>query len=233
MSAPTAILFFSRTASAEAQAKAFGPRGERVAAALIRRTERTLARAGLPVYRSDERQQLEDRDFGGKLSAAVADVFARGHAHVIVVSNDCPRLNVAAIRQATRTLEAGRHVVGPDTRGGAWLIGLRADTFDPHTFAALNWQSPAVAEELLLHLQDCTQLTCRTDYNELRELRADWHQLATHLPTLAFLFLVPTAFASWNTPPPQLAGMPHARAPRSPTRPVAHLASLSRRPFIP
>ena len=218
MSAPTAILFFSRTASAEARAKAFGPRGERVAAALIRRTERTLARTGLPVYRSDERQQVHDRNFGGKLSAAVADVFARGHAHVIVVSNDCPRLSVAAIRQATCALEAGQQVTGPDARGGAWLIGLQADTFNPDAFAALCWQSDTVAEELLLHLTDCTQLTCRSDYNHLRELRTDWGQLASYLPTLSFLFRLPRAFApayapfssSPVCPVPELRGPPPA-----------------------
>ncbi|WP_420457892.1 DUF2064 domain-containing protein [Neolewinella sp.] len=219
MSAPTAILFFSRTASAEARAKAFGPRGERVAAALIRRTERTLARTGLPVYRSNERQQLHDQDFGGKLSAAVTDVFARGHVHVIVVSNDCPRLSVAAIRRATRALEAGRHVIGPDTRGGAWLIGLRADTFDPAAFAALNWQSDAVAEELLMHLQDCTQLTCRTDYNNFKELRIDWYQLTPHLPTLAFLFRLPSAFAPAYAPLPSSPACPTPELRGPPTAP--------------
>ena len=219
MSAPTAILFFSRTASAEARAKTFGLRGERVAAALIRRTERTLARTGLPVYRSDERQQLHDQDFGGKLSAAVADVFARGHAHVIVVSNDCPRLNAAAIRQAARTLEAGRHVIGPDARGGAWLIGLRADTFDPDTFATLHWQSPTVANELLVHLQDCIQLTCRTDYNKLKELRADWYQLAPHLPTLAFLFRVASVFAPAYAPLPCSPAWPTVELRGPPTAP--------------
>ena len=159
-----------------------------------------------------------DQDFGGKLSAAVADVFARGHAHVIVVSNDCPRLSVAAIRRATRALEAGRHVIGPDARGGAWLIGLRAETFAPHAFASLNWQSDTVAEELILHLQDCTRLTCRTDYNNFKELRTDWYQLAPHLPTLAFLFRLPSAFApayaalpsSPACPTPELRGPPTA-----------------------
>ena len=214
----TAILFFSRTAPAEARAKAFGPRGERVAAALIRRTERTLVRSGLPVYRSDEGGQGGDGSFGEKLSTAVSEVFALGHAHVIVVSNDCPRLSTVAIQRAARMLEAGRDVVGPDNRGGAWLIGLRADGFAPTAFAALPWQSAQLAEALRGYLPDYTCLHRESDYNTVRELYCDWRYLAPYLACLSFLFTSPISparrfvFAPSSTAPyaPELRGPPRA-----------------------
>ncbi|CAH0999113.1 hypothetical protein LEM8419_00409 [Neolewinella maritima] len=192
MTATTAILFFSRTATAEADAKAFGRRGTRVARALIQRTTRTLAATGLPVYRSDERQQTGSSTFGDKLSEAVRAVLARGHAHILVVSNDCPRLSGRSIRAAAAALEAGRNVIGPDARGGAWLIGVRAECFDPIAFAAVSWQTDRVAAQLLEQLLDCIQLRTLSDYNSLRELRADWQQIAGLLPALAALFSIPT-----------------------------------------
>ena len=189
--ATTAILLFSRTAAAEARAKAFGPRGQRVAAALLGRTERTLARTGLPVYRSSEQQQ-RGTDFGSKLTAAVGEVLANGYRNVIIVGNDCPTLSVGGIRQALEALEAGRSVIGPDVRGGVWLLGLRAEDFRAKQLTALPWQTAALAQALETTLPDPIRLTVRRDYNRLGELRAQAFHLRPRLPELLVLLAIPS-----------------------------------------
>lgn len=188
VSAPTAILLFSRTAGAEARSKALGPAGTRVATALIRRTQRTLRRTGLPVYHYDEHLQ-RGADFGHKLAEAVREVFAHGHQRVIVVGNDCPSLGVAAIGRAARVLGNGQPVIGPDGRGGVWLIGLQSGSFDAAGFAGLNWQTPTIADELTEHLGDCRRLTLRRDVNRLAELVRHWARLKALLSSLAFLLM--------------------------------------------
>ena len=189
--ATTAILLFSRTAAAEARAKAFGPRGRRVAAALLGRTERTLARTRLPVYRSSEQQQ-RGADFGGKLTAAVGEVLAHGYRNVIIVGNDCPTLSVRGIRQAQMALEAGRPVIGPDIRGGVWLLGLRAEDFRAGQLATLPWQTAALARTLEITLPDPVRLTVRRDYNRLGELRTQVVHLRPRLPELLVLLATPS-----------------------------------------
>ena len=195
MDTTTAILLFSRTAAAEARAKAFGPRGQRVAAALLGRAERTLARTGLPVYRSSEQQQ-RGADFGSKMTAAVSEVLAHGYRNVIIVGNDCPTLSVGAIRRAQEALESGRPVVGPDARGGVWLLGLRAEDFCAEQLATLPWQTAALARALETILPDPVRLTTQRDYNQLAELRTQAFHLRPRLPELLVLLAAPSTPAT-------------------------------------
>lgn len=186
MTPSTAILLFSRSAAEEGRAKAFGEAGKRVAQALICRTERTLQRSGLSVYRSDESTQL-DGDFGSKLAGAVSEVFSHGHRHLIVVSNDCPMLCPATLDRAARILENGGTVVGPDGRGGAYLIGLRAENFDADVLAALPWQTAGLTRALHVLLPDCTRLATKSDVNVLSDLQRNWRILRAVFQQLAHL----------------------------------------------
>ena len=191
----TAILLFSRTAAAEARAKAFGPRGGRVAAALLGRTERTLARTGLPLYRSSEQEQ-RGTDFGSKLALAVAGVLTRGYHKVIIVGNDCPTLSVGAVRHARQALESGRPVIGPDARGGVWLLGLRREDIATLALSALPWQTPTLAITLLDRLPGAQRLGVRRDYNRLAELLAHASHLRPRLSDLMVLLLEGTTPAT-------------------------------------
>jgi len=82
VNASTAILLFSRTARAEAAVKGFG--GEtRVAESLIRRTEATIGRTGLPFFRSTEADQ-RGATFGQRLAEAMQQVYDQGFDKLIV-----------------------------------------------------------------------------------------------------------------------------------------------------
>lgn len=185
--ATTSILLFSRSARAEARLKGFGTSqvGDlRVVQAMIRRTEVTLGRSGLPVLRSDERNQ-RGVSFGERLGNAIADAFASGVERLIVVGNDCPDLTARHLRAAARYLERGHNLLGPDHRGGAWLLGLQRQDFDLVRFAGLSWESDHLLTDLEALLPTAISLTHLADLNSMVDLRRAWWRIRTALSVLA------------------------------------------------
>ena len=78
----TAILIFTRTASAEAAAKPLAGRGGRnanqqIVNALIQHTRREAEKAGLPVFTCFHTEQVGDH-FGERLTHAMQTVFDKG-----------------------------------------------------------------------------------------------------------------------------------------------------------
>lgn len=206
--ATTAILLFSRSAHEEALAKSFGagPAGDRrVAEALIRRTESTLQRSGLPVLRSDEHSQ-RGRTFGERLGNAITDAFATGIDHLIVVGNDCPDLTARHLRAAARMLQNGRNILGPDHRGGAWLLGLQRHNFDRDRFVRLSWESDHLLEELRALYPAAESLHRLADLNQIKDLRRHWWRLRAYFAHLAVLLLPPRQARSAGLQPMSIFG---------------------------
>ncbi|NJB85661.1 hypothetical protein GGR26_001406 [Lewinella marina] len=181
----TAILLFSRSASAEAATKGFGRATDSLSAsrALLRRTRNTLGRSGLPVYHYDEGRQ-RGPSFGDRLARAMAEVFARGYESIIVVGNDCPGLRVSHLDQAARALAEGRNVLGPDQRGGIWLLGLHRSHFTEPLIRGISWQSHRVMTELSAALEEVVQLARLADLNDRGDVIRHWYLLRSMLPEL-------------------------------------------------
>ncbi|MEM1359833.1 MAG: DUF2064 domain-containing protein, partial [Bacteroidota bacterium] len=174
------------------QSKGFGlgvVGSERLADRLISRTEHTLAKAGLPVYRSSEASQL-GKGFGERLANAMAEVYALGYNRLLVVGNDCPFLRTSHLRAAARLLVQGKNVLGPDRRGGIWLLGLQREDFAPQALADLSWQSASVHAELTNLLPTINDLARLGDLNKVSELRAQWFLLRQRLADLVALVFV-------------------------------------------
>lgn len=187
MKPATAILFFSRSAHAEAVEKVYGSgRDQHIAAALIERTRRTVRHTGFPVFEVDERQQ-RGQSFGQRLAHAVSRVYDAGYERVIIIGNDCPTLTPAHLRRAAAALAAGQQVIGTDHRGGAYLIGLQRQQFEACAFAELAWQTERLTQELLPLLGEVTVFGQLRDINRTSDLRADWHLLRTRLAELSWL----------------------------------------------
>ncbi|THH41193.1 TIGR04282 family arsenosugar biosynthesis glycosyltransferase [Neolewinella litorea] len=178
MPSSTAILLFSRSALAESDTKRFGSRSEsvQIQQAMLDRTLATLRRAGLPIFHHDERQQRGFR-FGDRLVNAMSDVYARGFERLIVVGNDCPLLSCQYVNSAVQAMEAGRSVLGPDHRGGIWLLGLGRDQFDPAAFREISWQGPEVFDQLKSALPGGMILARLVDVNAPKDLRRFRHVL--------------------------------------------------------
>ena len=146
----TAILFFSRTAAAEAKHKQVVKpykTNKKIYTSLIANTKNILNNTGLPYFICDEKQQ-KATSFSQKLSDGIAAVFLKGYNNVIVVGNDCPQLNVASITSAADSLKTHDVVLGPSHNGGVYLIGMSKKTFYAVDFNKINWQTSSVFKDL-------------------------------------------------------------------------------------
>lgn len=151
----TAILLFAHAAEHEVKSKTFSSwhsahTNQKIAGALLKHTLKTIQKSGLPLFAVFTDQQ-KGRTFGERLANAFQDVFESGYQRVICVGSDCPSLSAADLRQAKAALREHRMVIGPAADGGAYLIGMHIDSFDPEAFAMLNWQTEQVMQELTVY----------------------------------------------------------------------------------
>lgn len=128
-----------------------GPELNKQAADLLLQHTLFVAKgSGIPlVVIYPERQ--EGSNFGERLANAFQEVYSMGYQRVICIGADCVDLTPADLLLAQDALSKGRMVVGPGTNGGAYLVGLHIDCFDPEALAMLNWQTDELLNELVLY----------------------------------------------------------------------------------
>jgi hypothetical protein len=172
----TAILAFVGDPLREARRKALladpaGRRNTHLWRQLNNRLRGILSRTGLPVIWLEENQQ-QGATFGERLINGMAMAFARGYSGLLVVGNDCPRLSPRHLRQAAEALARQPLVLGPDHRGGAYLIGLRKDAFQPGDWLGLPWQTDQLLKALLRlgEASGTVLLTGESDLNQVSDL---------------------------------------------------------------
>jgi glycosyltransferase A (GT-A) superfamily protein (DUF2064 family) len=170
----TAILLFAHAAKHEARSKTFSTWqgahvNQKVAKALLRHTLAVIRESGIPLFTIYTEQQ-RGNSFGERLANAFQDVFAAGYQRVICVGSDCPTLSTADLLQAKVALQQQQMVVGPAADGGAYLIGMHVDCFNPKAFTSLNWQTEQVSQELSVYA--ISQQACPYGFALLQE-RAD------------------------------------------------------------
>lgn len=95
---------------------------------------------------SEKNQQ--GKDFGERFTNALQAVFNAGYEKVIAIGNDCLSLNYKELLSAVCTLEKNKVVLGPSNDGGVYLIGMHKDVFNYNRFLAIQWQTPAVFDEI-------------------------------------------------------------------------------------
>lgn len=176
----TALIYFSRRAHREGQHKQWFPsrfaHGNRViASSLDLQTKQIIRASGLPVFHYHEGNQVGG-SFGERLANAYAAVFALGYDAVVAVGNDSPGLAQTDWADVASRLSQGQCVIGPSMRGGAYLIGITAESFHKPSFQSLPWQT-ADLYGALLHACSSTQAPCYAiaelqDINSLRDLVA-------------------------------------------------------------
>ncbi len=64
-------------------------------------------------------------DFAARLENAVERIAALGYDEIVVVGRDCPSLHAIDLENAFKELESRKLVLGPDHRGGCYLIAFR------------------------------------------------------------------------------------------------------------
>jgi len=172
-----ALVLFARSAREEPCHKKLLPqlpagRQQEVFEAFNQRSLALLAATGLPYFLVSSAQQ-QGRTFGERLHQALAQTFARGYEKVIVIGNDCPQLSVADLVCAAALLEVQGAVLGPDSKGGIYLLGLGKEVFDKTTdFNQVAWQTPVVAQQLKKLLQQGdTCPFCLPTYSDINTRR--------------------------------------------------------------
>lgn len=66
----------------------------------------------------------EGRTFGDRLNNAVETLLQLGYERIVIVGSDCPDLDSQDLLTALESLESRSVVLGPDHRGGLYLIGI-------------------------------------------------------------------------------------------------------------
>lgn len=183
MSTSTAILIFTQEASKEASRKMLTPSKNKgvnqlVFTKLNHFVEQTAHAAAsnstkLTVFYSNQLISTNKNSFGKQLSLAIQSVFGKGFEKVICIGNDCPALDKKRILEAAEKLQTTDTVVGPDNRGGVYLLGISRKDFNSETFENLAWQSEKMLESYIEHFanQSILMLEALSDIHNFQELQ--------------------------------------------------------------
>ncbi len=87
----------------------------------------------------------------GSLTPRLAALFAR-KGPTLTIGTDCPQVNASDIAQAFRALKSRKHVFGPASDGGFWLMGTNGP-LPVDFFEGVRWS----------HAETLSDITARTD----------------------------------------------------------------------
>lgn len=168
-----ALIFFSRTSVFEARNQSWfaeASKNNDVASLLIEKAKTTIEQAGIPVYHFHENNQ-KGSSFGARIANAYQEVFDLGYEQVISVGNDCPDLKNINWHDISTDLANGKCVLGPDKRGGAYLIGIQKQKFNQEQFERLNWQKNTLYVELAQLCKNSAELVELERYRDLNSFQ--------------------------------------------------------------
>jgi glycosyltransferase A (GT-A) superfamily protein (DUF2064 family) len=78
-----------------------------------------------PVRRESRIHRQVGHDFATRLENAIEKINALGYDEIVVIGRDCPSLRPVDIENAFGELESRKLILGPDHRGGCYLIAFR------------------------------------------------------------------------------------------------------------
>ena len=151
MNQKTAILIFTRSPRMEARHKILHLNkkvNQQLHISLFHKTINVVEATRLPFFIVDKSQN-EVNNFGEKLAIAMADVFKKGYDAVIAIGNDCPQLSTEMLLNAADEINHNDIVLGPDRRGGVYLIAMKLEIFNANSIIAIPWQTNKVFTYLL------------------------------------------------------------------------------------
>ncbi|MBC7588480.1 MAG: DUF2064 domain-containing protein [Chitinophagaceae bacterium] len=114
---------------------------------LYKKTIGEIYKTGLPVVVCDESKQ-QGNNFASRLHHAIQSCFDDGYNSVITVGSDCPHLKAVDILHCQKELVKGNNVVGPDNRGGIYLLGIQQKQFSSIDLHNIQWNSTNVLSQI-------------------------------------------------------------------------------------
>ena len=95
----------------------------------------------------------EGDGLGERMEKSFRSCFTKAFSTAILIGSDFPDLTAEVIERAFQAMVNGQDAaVGPAFDGGYYLIGFRADTFDPAVFNGMPWGEKSVFEKTLNRL---------------------------------------------------------------------------------
>jgi glycosyltransferase A (GT-A) superfamily protein (DUF2064 family) len=76
-------------------------------------------------------------DFGERLYRSIEQVFQLGYEQVLVVGNDSPQLDLQILKECQESFKTASVVLGPDHRGGVYLLGVGRNNFQ--LLSGIGW----------------------------------------------------------------------------------------------
>ncbi len=177
----TAILFFARTANAEAIAKNWSQSSRKntaIANLLFDQALSTIHYTGIPNVQINESLQTGN-NFNEKISNALSQFFQLGFQNAIVVGSDCVELSASDIISAYNKIENDQNTVGPSKDGGSYLFTISKMQFDSKEFKDLSWCTSNLNYELTCFLtnrsrQEVSILETKLDLDQdIKKVKAD------------------------------------------------------------
>lgn len=178
----------------------------------------TTAGLTLPVPHVTVHAQ-QGTSFAARLENAVETLAQLAYDRVVIVGRDCPDLATEDIVQAFQLLDQHTLALGPDHRGGCYLIGLHLR--DRAKLKGIGWQRNTDCAELTKRFgaANTALLPVKLDLDTLSDVRllarsnSRWRQLAAALlhtlvagvlPFLSQPFITPQhrLRLRWQLPPP-------------------------------
>lgn len=146
-------------------------------------------------------------DFGESLTQAVEKLAGLGYEEIVIVGRDCPSLTEEDVRRSFRLLREKRCVLGPDHRGGLYLIALRVE--ERSVLKRINWQRNSDFRQMAFWMGSAGSavLPVKRDLDSVEDIR----RLAAEAGTLAdfarslLTRIAPRAFR--RLPPPMPSGL--------------------------
>lgn len=112
----------------------------------------------------------EGASFGQRLENAVETLANLGYEEIVIVGQDCPDLEPKDIRRAFDSLGRYRLVLGPDHRGGCYLIGLHVA--DRQRLRGVVWQRNTDFRDLSLRFanEGILKLAVKIDLDNVEDV---------------------------------------------------------------
>lgn len=87
-------------------------------------------------------------EFGERLCTSIEQVFRLGYEQVLVLGNDSPQLDLHVLRRCQEEFKTASVLLGPDHRGGVYLLGVTRNNF--HLLSGICWNANSDFAQLLL-----------------------------------------------------------------------------------
>ncbi len=185
----TALLIFAQSVASDAAHKRLANQPlvrQQMLTQLNRRVAQTAGDTHLPVLHSSELTKHRGT-FGEQLTQALRATFALGYERVVVIGNDCPALTTTHLLQAVNQLHSAPVVLGPDRRGGLYLLGLTRAVFEQLSLPSLPWQTDRLYRAIC-RVCATEPVICLTQLGDIHT-RSDLRQYQAATPFVA-LFVV-------------------------------------------